>query len=80
MFKLVKGFNIEIIDISFLTLPWPSGQPLIYQTYMKIEEIENIELKFLDLDDYQELKTAMISAYTNMPGCILERGAYSFFN
>ena len=35
---------------------------------MKIEEIENIELKFLDLNDYQELKTAMISAYTNMPG------------
>ena len=34
---------------------------------MKIDEIENIELKFLDLDDYQELKTAMISAYTNMP-------------
>ncbi|WP_299798194.1 bifunctional GNAT family N-acetyltransferase/carbon-nitrogen hydrolase family protein [uncultured Maribacter sp.] len=35
---------------------------------MKIDEIENIELKFLDLDDYQELKTAMISAYANMPG------------
>ncbi|TVZ16429.1 bifunctional GNAT family N-acetyltransferase/carbon-nitrogen hydrolase family protein [Maribacter sp. MAR_2009_72] len=35
---------------------------------MNIDEIENIELKFLDLDDYQELKTAMISAYTNMPG------------
>ncbi|WP_036151411.1 bifunctional GNAT family N-acetyltransferase/carbon-nitrogen hydrolase family protein [Maribacter forsetii] len=35
---------------------------------MKIDEIENIELKFLDFDDYQELKTAMISAYTNMPG------------
>ncbi len=33
---------------------------------MKIEAIENIELKFLDLGDYQELKTAMISAYTNM--------------
>tara|TARA_R110002051_G_scaffold141300_1_gene214354 strand:- start:906 stop:2432 length:1527 start_codon:yes stop_codon:yes gene_type:complete len=35
---------------------------------MKIDEIENIELKFLDLDDYQELKTAMISAYASMPG------------
>ncbi|WP_405379781.1 bifunctional GNAT family N-acetyltransferase/carbon-nitrogen hydrolase family protein [Maribacter sp. LLG6340-A2] len=35
---------------------------------MKIDEIENIELKFLTIDDYQELKTAMISAYTNMPG------------
>ena len=35
---------------------------------MKIEDIENIELKFLDLNDYQELKNAMIDAYTNMPG------------
>ena len=35
--------------------------------YMKTKAIENIELKFLDLDDYQELKTTMISAYTNMP-------------
>ncbi|WP_299215146.1 bifunctional GNAT family N-acetyltransferase/carbon-nitrogen hydrolase family protein [uncultured Dokdonia sp.] len=34
---------------------------------MKTKDIENIELKFLDLDDYQELKTTMISAYTNMP-------------
>ena len=35
---------------------------------MKIKEIENIELKFLDLEDYKELKQAMISSYTNMPG------------
>ena len=35
---------------------------------MKIKEIENIELKFLDLKDYKELKEAMISSYTNMPG------------
>ncbi len=34
---------------------------------MKIEEIENIELKFLDLEDYQELKAAMLSSYLNMP-------------
>ena len=34
---------------------------------MKTKDIENIELKFLDLNDYQELKTTMISAYTNMP-------------
>ncbi|WP_415375502.1 bifunctional GNAT family N-acetyltransferase/carbon-nitrogen hydrolase family protein [Patiriisocius sp. Uisw_017] len=34
---------------------------------MKPKDIENIELKFLDLKDYQELKTTMISAYTNMP-------------
>ena len=35
---------------------------------MKIKEIENIELKYLDLDDYKELKQAMLSSYTNMPG------------
>lgn len=35
---------------------------------MEIKEIENIELKFLTLEDYQELKTAMIDAYTNMSG------------
>ena len=34
---------------------------------MAIQEIENIELKFLTLDDYQELKEAMIQSYTNMP-------------
>ncbi|MBT8318003.1 MAG: bifunctional GNAT family N-acetyltransferase/carbon-nitrogen hydrolase family protein [Lutibacter sp.] len=32
-----------------------------------MEEIENIELKYLDLDDYQELKKAMIDSYTTMP-------------
>ncbi|GGD43169.1 carbon-nitrogen hydrolase [Muriicola marianensis] len=30
-------------------------------------EIENIELAYLSMDDYQELKDAMISAYTSMP-------------
>ena len=34
---------------------------------MNNETIENIELKFLTLDDYQELKEAMIVAYKNMP-------------
>ncbi|SOE20536.1 Predicted amidohydrolase [Spirosomataceae bacterium TFI 002] len=29
--------------------------------------IENIELKYLTIDDYQELKDAMITAYSNMP-------------
>ncbi|MBC8321821.1 MAG: bifunctional GNAT family N-acetyltransferase/carbon-nitrogen hydrolase family protein [Bacteroidetes bacterium] len=33
-----------------------------------MNEIENIELTFLSLDDYQELKEAMIESYTNMPG------------
>ncbi len=34
---------------------------------MKIEEIENIELVYLNLEDYQELKKAMIQAYSSMP-------------
>ncbi len=34
---------------------------------MKIQDIENIELQFLTLNDYQELKEAMIQAYSNMP-------------
>ncbi|MCJ7802711.1 MAG: bifunctional GNAT family N-acetyltransferase/carbon-nitrogen hydrolase family protein [Candidatus Marinimicrobia bacterium] len=32
-----------------------------------MNEIENIELTFLSLDDYQELKEAMIESYTSMP-------------
>lgn len=32
-----------------------------------MEEIENIELTYLNIDDYQELKAAMIEAYKNMP-------------
>ena len=32
-----------------------------------MQEIDNIELKYLSFDDYQELKEAMIEAYTNMP-------------
>ncbi len=31
------------------------------------KDIENIELKFLTVDDYQELKKAMIEAYASMP-------------
>lgn len=34
---------------------------------MKIEDIENIELAYLNLKDYQELKQAMILAYDTMP-------------
>lgn len=30
-------------------------------------DIENVELSYLNLDDYQELKAAMIDAYTSMP-------------
>jgi len=33
-----------------------------------IESIENIELSILNLVDYQELKEAMIEAYSSMPG------------
>ncbi|MEZ4873904.1 MAG: bifunctional GNAT family N-acetyltransferase/carbon-nitrogen hydrolase family protein [Flavobacteriaceae bacterium] len=32
-----------------------------------IKNIENIELSFLNMEDYQELKEAMIQAYTTMP-------------
>ncbi len=34
---------------------------------MKIQEIDNIELKYLSIEDYAELKDAMILAYQNMP-------------
>ncbi|MGJ8592803.1 MAG: GNAT family N-acetyltransferase [Aquaticitalea sp.] len=34
------------------------------------EPIENIELKYLDLEDYQELQEAMRAAYTTMPDSI----------
>jgi len=34
---------------------------------MELNEIENIELKYLDINDYQELKQAMIAAYETMP-------------
>jgi len=34
---------------------------------MEINEIENIELKYLEMNDYLDLKDAMISAYITMP-------------
>lgn len=34
---------------------------------MNPQEIENIELKYLELSDYQELKDAMIESYSSMP-------------
>ena len=33
---------------------------------METDKIENIELKFLDKKDYEELKKAMLSAYPGM--------------
>lgn len=38
-----------------------------------MEEIENIELIFLTVSDYQELKTAMIESYTTMPNSYWEQ-------
>ncbi len=35
-----------------------------------ISDIENIELKFLTLDDYQDLRLAMIDSYTTMPDSV----------
>jgi len=32
-----------------------------------MQEIENIELILLSIDDYEELKEAMIESYTTMP-------------
>lgn len=32
-----------------------------------MKEIGNIEMSFLSIDDYQELKVAMLESYTNMP-------------
>ncbi len=32
-----------------------------------LKNIENIELQYLTIDDYQELKSAMIASYSNMP-------------
>ena len=32
-----------------------------------IKNIDNVELEFLTINDYQELKKAMIEAYSNMP-------------
>ena len=32
-----------------------------------MKDIENVELTLLNLDDYQELKKAMIEAYSTMP-------------
>ena len=32
-----------------------------------LENIENIELQFLTIDDYKELKAAMVQAYPTMP-------------
>lgn len=34
---------------------------------MNAQDIDNIELQFLDVDDYQQLKEAMIASYISMP-------------
>jgi hypothetical protein len=34
---------------------------------MNMNDIENIELSFLSLSDYEEFKEAMISSYSSMP-------------
>ncbi len=38
------------------------------------QKIQNIELAFLTIDDYQELKQAMITAYQSMPNSYWEKG------
>lgn len=39
-----------------------------------MEDIDNIELKYLNLEDYQELKEAMIASYTTMPEAFWREG------
>ncbi|MEO5789421.1 MAG: bifunctional GNAT family N-acetyltransferase/carbon-nitrogen hydrolase family protein [Gelidibacter sp.] len=39
-----------------------------------MEDIDNIELKYLNLEDYQELKEAMIASYTTMPDAFWREG------
>lgn len=41
---------------------------------MKIGEIDNIELKYLDAKDYQELKETMILSYSSMPDAYWREG------
>ncbi len=45
-----------------------------------MKEIENIELTFLSLDDYQELKEAMIESYKNMPNSYWKEGSFKIIN
>ncbi|MCK0132067.1 bifunctional GNAT family N-acetyltransferase/carbon-nitrogen hydrolase family protein [Flavobacteriaceae bacterium F08102] len=40
---------------------------------MKLEEIDNIELSYLALEDYEELKELMISSYSSMPDSYWEK-------
>ncbi|MGY5354968.1 GNAT family N-acetyltransferase [Wenyingzhuangia sp. IMCC45467] len=40
---------------------------------MNIEEIDNIELKYLDIEDYQELKLAMMEAYKSLENSYWEK-------
>ncbi len=41
---------------------------------MNHDEIENIEITFLSIDDYAELKNAMISSYQSMPDAYWDKG------
>lgn len=40
---------------------------------MELSEIDNIQLDYLNPDDYDELKTAMVSAYQTMPDAYWRR-------
>ena len=57
-------------------IPTHPNQPgLLIQLQANIltmKEIENIELTYLSLDDYQELKAAMIESYASMPNSYWE--------
>ena len=35
-----------------------------------MDNIDNVSLEYLTIEDYHELKTAMIDAYSNMPNSV----------
>ncbi|PVX52542.1 putative amidohydrolase [Balneicella halophila] len=45
---------------------------------MDIKEIDNIELKYLTIDDYKELKSVMIQVYKNIPDPYWEEDAIEY--
>jgi predicted amidohydrolase/GNAT superfamily N-acetyltransferase len=59
-------------DESHILLKPDSDSNFINIKIPEMKEIENIELTFLKVDDYQDLKEAMIEAYAGMPNAYWE--------
>lgn len=65
-----NNFTLVIITVIFNTSVVCLTSNLLYKLCFQItnmQDIENIELTFLSLKDYQELKETMIESYSNMP-------------